>query len=191
MAPPREHARPDRHRKRPSFNPRHEHLEVRVVPARVGAHSIVTAPPVLTGTIAPAMTVSPAGGNGSPVGYTPQQIRAAYGFDKIAFGSISGDGAGQTIAIVDAYDDPGLVDSSAASFSTSDLGQFDREFNLPGSAQLHETQRGGEYGASAGDGSRRAGQLERQLGIRRGDGRGMGPRAGPGRGDRAGRGRLQ
>src|SRR5262245_3439254 len=110
MAPPREHARPDRRRKRPSFNPLHEHLEVRVVPARVGPPPIVSMPSVPAGTIAPLGTVSPAGGNGSPVGYTPQQIRAAFGFDGITFGSISGDGAGQTIAIVDAYDDPALVD---------------------------------------------------------------------------------
>ena len=52
-------------------------------------------------------------------------------FDNIAFGSIVGDGTGQTIAIVDAYDDPGLVDSTASNFSTSDLAEFDSTFNLP------------------------------------------------------------
>ena len=36
---------------------------------------------------------------------------------------IQGDGAGQTIAIVDAYDDPALVDSTAANFATSDLAR--------------------------------------------------------------------
>jgi hypothetical protein len=141
MAPPREHARPDRRRKRPSFNPFHEHLEVRVVPARVGLPPIVPTPPVPAGDIAPLETNSPAGGNGSPVGYTPQQIRAAYGFEGITFGSISGDGAGQTIAIVDAYDDPALVASSAANFSNSDLAQFDRQFNLtdpPSFTKLNE-----------------------------------------------------
>jgi hypothetical protein len=102
-----------------------------VVPARLGPSSLVAAAPLPPGTIMPVELVSPAGGNGSPQGFTPQQIRAAYGFDRITFGSISGDGAGQTIAIVDAYDDPGLVSSSSASFPTSDLAQFDRQFKLP------------------------------------------------------------
>src|SRR5213596_2245725 len=34
-----------------------------------------------------------------PTGYSPQQIRTAYGFDKLPY-----DGSGTTIAIVDAYD---------------------------------------------------------------------------------------
>ena len=49
----------------------------------------------------------------APWGLSPQQIAAAYGFDAVAFGGIAGDGAGQTIAIVDAYDDPALVDSTS------------------------------------------------------------------------------
>src|SRR5262245_28884082 len=39
----------------------------------------------------------------SPVGLTPAQIRHAYGIDQAGFGSVAGDGTGQTIAIVDAY----------------------------------------------------------------------------------------
>jgi subtilase family serine protease len=56
--------------------------------------------------------------------YTPAQIRQAYGFNQIAFnnGTIQGDGSGQTIAIVDAYDDPNIG---------NDLHQFDLEFGLP------------------------------------------------------------
>ncbi len=131
MASPREYPKPDRRRKRPSFTALHDHLEVRVVPARLGPSSVVTTASLSTGIINPVATVSPAGGYGSPQGFTPQQIRAAYGFDRITFGSVSGDGAGQTIAIIDSYDDPGLVDSSAATFRTSDLAQFDRQFNLP------------------------------------------------------------
>ena len=52
-----------------------------------------------------------------PTGYTPQQIQTAYGINKVV-----GNGAGQTIAIVDAYNDPNI---------TSDLATFDREFGLP------------------------------------------------------------
>ncbi len=58
-----------------------------------------------------------------PVGYTPAQVRQAYGFDRIDFGNgVRGDGSGQTIAIVTAYDNPTLE---------GDLRAFNRAFNLP------------------------------------------------------------
>jgi len=49
--------------------------------------------------------------------FTPSQIRRAYGFDLVA-----NQGAGQTIALVDAYDD-----ANAA----NDLSVFSKQFNLP------------------------------------------------------------
>ncbi len=64
-------------------------------------------------------------------GFTPQQIAQAYGINQIQFGAIAGTGAGQTIAIVDAYDNPKFVNSTAANFLTSDLHQFDVAFGLP------------------------------------------------------------
>src|SRR5665213_1547900 len=57
-------------------------------------------------------------------GYTPSEIRQAYGFDSVAFStgsSTTANGAGQTIAIIDAYNDPNIV---------SDLGVFDSQFGL-------------------------------------------------------------
>jgi len=57
-----------------------------------------------------------------PHGETPARIRAAYDFDNIDFGGIAGDGAGQTIAIVDARSDPTIV---------NDLAIFDQTFGLP------------------------------------------------------------
>ncbi len=57
-----------------------------------------------------------------PTGYTPAQVRHAYGFDQISFNGVVGDGSGQTIAIVDAYDDPAIA---------ADLHQFDVTFGLP------------------------------------------------------------
>ncbi len=72
-------------------------------------------------------------GDGVPAGtatpgsaYTPAQIRGAYGISQIA-----GNGAGQTIAIIDAYDDPDFVSSTSSGFLTSDLHEFDTQFNLP------------------------------------------------------------
>jgi hypothetical protein len=73
--------------------------------------------------------LSPYGSN--PMGYTPAQIRHAYGIDLISFGGITGDGSGQTIAIIDAYDDPKFVNSTSANFVNSDLHKFDVQFGLP------------------------------------------------------------
>jgi subtilisin-like proprotein convertase family protein len=53
---------------------------------------------------------------------TPSQMRQAYGIDQVLFGSIQGDGTGQTIAIIDAYDYPTAL---------SDLQHFDAQFGLP------------------------------------------------------------
>ena len=79
-----------------------------------------------------AMTATPAfaAGNPSVVGFTPGQVRAAYGLTNIRFGSVVGDGTGQTIAIVVAYDNPRLVSSTDAAFATSDLAQFDTALGL-------------------------------------------------------------
>lgn len=57
-----------------------------------------------------------------PTGATPAQIRHAYGFDTVVFGATPGDGTGQTIAIVTAYDTPTAL---------SDLKKFDTQFNIP------------------------------------------------------------
>ncbi len=53
---------------------------------------------------------------------TPAEMRHAYGIDQIMFGSVAGDGTGQTIAIIDAYNYPTVA---------SDLQQFDATFGLP------------------------------------------------------------
>jgi SdrD B-like domain len=79
---------------------------------------------------AAATTTNPLAGSTTPYGKTPAQIRKAYGLDNIKFGAITGDGAGQTIAIVDAYDDPSFVSSTAANFASSDLHRFDQQFGL-------------------------------------------------------------
>ena len=42
--------------------------------------------------------------------------------NQISFGSVSGNGAGQTIAIIDAYFDPNI---------SSDLAKFDSQYGLP------------------------------------------------------------
>ena len=55
-------------------------------------------------------------------GYTPQQIRAAYGFNQISLpGGAKADGTGQTIAIITAFNDPNIA---------SDLHTFDSALGL-------------------------------------------------------------
>jgi hypothetical protein len=89
---------------------------------------------------------------GTPWGLTPQQVRTAYGFDGIAFGTVASDGTGQVIAIVNAYDNPRLVDSSAADFGSSDLARFDRQYGLPDPPSfLKVNQSGGPTGLPGTD----------------------------------------
>jgi MBG domain (YGX type)/Bacterial Ig-like domain (group 3) len=52
----------------------------------------------------------------------PSAMQSAYATSGITFGNITGNGAGQTIAIVDAYDDPNIA---------SDLQAFDAQYSLP------------------------------------------------------------
>src|SRR5262249_2838814 len=74
----------------------------------------------------------PNSGSGTPSGLTPSVIRSAYGISGLSFGSTTGDGSGQTIAIVDAYDQPNLA---------SDLQAFDSYYGLsdpPSLIQINE-----------------------------------------------------
>jgi hypothetical protein len=59
-------------------------------------------------------------GNGGPL--TPAQMQTAYGVSGITFNGTAGNGAGQTIAIVDAYNDPTI---------STDANTFSSEFGLP------------------------------------------------------------
>jgi len=65
--------------------------------------------------------------------FTPSQVTHAYGINQIMYGSTVGNGAGQTIAIIDPGDDSALVDTGSPNFDTSDLYQFDHlpQVNLP------------------------------------------------------------
>jgi subtilase family serine protease len=82
--------------------------------------AIVVAGPVAAPGNKPAVGVTPATQASAP--YTPAQVTTAYGVNLISFGAITGNGAGQTIAIVDAFNDPDIV---------SDTASFNTQFNLP------------------------------------------------------------
>jgi subtilase family serine protease len=59
-------------------------------------------------------------------GLTPAEVQSAYGLDSIGFstpyGTVKGDGAGQVIALIDAYHDP---------YIAADLHAFDVAYGLP------------------------------------------------------------
>lgn len=80
--------------------------------------------------------LSPAAVNTVVDGYTPSEIRKAYGFDQITLGdgSVAADGRGQTIAIVDAYNDPNVA---------ADLAVFNAQFGLPAANLKVVNQTGG------------------------------------------------
>ncbi len=72
------------------------------------------------------------------IGYTPAQIRTAYGINNLGNGANDQplDGTGQTIAIVVAYDDPNIF---------QDVDSFDQQFGLSNSVPtLYD-----EYGAAS------------------------------------------
>ena len=72
--------------------------------------------------------------------YTPAQIQQAYGFNNITFNGAAGTGKGETIAIVDAYNDPNIQ---------SDLNTFDTQFGLPATTVTRVNETGGtSYPAS-------------------------------------------
>ena len=79
-----------------------------------------------TGSLEPFSTAG-------PTGMTPAKMRHAYGVDQVMFGAVQGDGTGQTIAIVDAYDYPTIA---------TDLHNFDTTFGLadpPSVTRINET----------------------------------------------------
>jgi len=75
----------------------------------------VASPGAIVASVSPDSTTPPANA------LTPSQVRHAYGIDQVMFGQVQGDGTGQTIAIIDAYDYPTAL---------ADLQHFDAQFGL-------------------------------------------------------------
>jgi hypothetical protein len=95
---------------------RYDALEVRQL-LSMGQPAAATNPIV----VQPAISASPLFGSASPTGYSPSTIQSAYGANQVSFGNVTGNGAGQTIAIIDAYFDPNIA---------SDLQKFDSQYGL-------------------------------------------------------------
>jgi hypothetical protein len=100
-----------------------DHLERRLMLSSVAQSSaaagIVNTPPfVLLGKVASGQENVP--DVSSP--YAPSDLRQAYGVTQISLDGVAGDGSGQTIAIVDAYNDPNII---------TDANTFSSHYGLP------------------------------------------------------------
>jgi len=82
-----------------------------------------------------------------PVGaIIPSQMRHAYGLDLVTFAGVTGDGTGQTVAIIDPGDNPSFVSSTDPNFATSDLHLFDLQFGLPDPPSFMKLNQQGQNG---------------------------------------------
>ena len=78
----------------------------------------------------------------STLGLTPAQVAKAYGLNGLTFGAQAADGSGQTIAVVDAYNDPNI---------RTELAVFDAQFNLPDPPSLNVLGQSGTSTLPAND----------------------------------------
>ena len=109
-----------------------------------------------------------ASGSSTPYGYSPNQVRGAYGLGTyssgtllsggINFSGVEGDGSGQTIAIVDTYDDPNALSDLNAFSAYYGLPQFNgsgeptfEKLSQTGTTSLPSTDPGGSYSSTGND----------------------------------------
>ena len=104
------------------------------VPTQVAVSSLAFA--TEAGAVATSPPSFPPASGAAQIGQIPAQIAHAYGFDKIYFNGIKGDGAGTTIAIIDAYRDPNIA---------SDLHQFDVQLGLSDPPNFTEVDELGQH----------------------------------------------
>jgi subtilase family serine protease len=95
-------------------------------------------------SMTPALDLIPDASTSAVSGFSPSQITTAYGVTGLTFsgGKVAANGAGQTVAIVDAYNDPTV---------SSDLKTFDSHFGLP-TAKLKVVNQTGGSSLPASDG---------------------------------------
>ncbi len=89
----------------------------------------------------PNLPAVPLFGSAAPTGLSPNQVTTAYGVNQINFGGVVGNGAGQTIAIIDAELDPNI---------SSDLARFDSQFGLAAPPSFSQYVQNGLYGNNPG-----------------------------------------
>ena len=92
--------------------------EVKHSTHKAAVHAAVTLTPTFVNDGA---VVASASGSTLSAPFTPAQIQQAYGISNISYSATAGNGSGQTIAIIDAYNDPDIL---------SDAATFDTQFGL-------------------------------------------------------------
>ena len=106
-----------------------EAVEQRTMMSATAATAAVLSPDAIY--VRPALTAAATSTTSTPVdgALTPAETQLAYGFSTATFssGTVAANGAGQTIAIVDAYNDPNIA---------ADLKVFDAEYGLAAPASL-------------------------------------------------------
>ena len=115
-----------------------------VTTAPTSRHAVPLALPKLV--MGPHGNLIPLTGAGPTGGYTPQQLETAYGVNQVNFNGITGNGQGQTIAIVDAFDNPSFVNSTDSNFNTSALHLFDQQFGIPDPPSFTKVNQEGQAG---------------------------------------------
>ena len=119
---------------RHSFRPKLDVLEARTL---LSVMPLPEGPTVQLSLIArplepsPSSGIQPAASSQYSPPYSPAVLRHAYGVDQLGSGL---NGSGQTIAIVDAFDDPTIA---------SDLNTFDQKFGLPAATFIKSVPKSG------------------------------------------------
>ncbi|MGA2619758.1 MAG: Ig-like domain repeat protein [Thermoguttaceae bacterium] len=119
-----------------------EQLEQRALLDATAVFDHIVYDPIQVGGsgVTPAYTSPPSSA------FSPSQIQTAYGISAIRLGAVAGTGSGQTIAIVDAYNDPNII-SDTATFNT----QFGlQKFNVSGGPTLTVRNQSGHSGPLPG-----------------------------------------
>jgi hypothetical protein len=114
-----------------------EHRQLLSVGQSVATASV----PVHNPVVQPTVSISPLITSSSPTGLSPAQVSNAYGLNQVNFGSVTGNGAGQTIAIIDASYDPNIA---------SDLQKFDAQYGLQGPASFTQYVENGLWQVDSG-----------------------------------------
>ncbi len=128
------------------FRPRLEELEDRTVPSTASTDFVIL-----------HSYAHAASSTSATLPYSPQEIAAAYGANAISFaGGVTGNGAGQTIAIVDAYNDPNAL---------GDLEAFDAHFGLANPPSFTQMNQSGQTTSLPGTDPTGGWEVEESLDI--------------------------
>ncbi len=118
--------------------------------------ALLSAASVLNTTYAePTVDLAKPAATSGPTGYSPSQIQTAYGFNQVSLQS-GANGTGQTIAIVDAYNDPTIQ---------SDLQAFDKAYGLANPSSLTVMSQTGSTTSLPAPDSTKGWELEEALDV--------------------------